>query len=380
MKKKRICIFFAVLVLLCQIHQVDASTLASHASSAILVDSDSGQILYSKNETKKLYPASTTKIMTMILLFEAIENKTLKWNDVLICSQYAASMGGSQVYLEENEKMSVYELLKCIAIASANDACVVIAEAIGGNHEEFVKMMNEKAKELQLVNTHFVNCTGLHDASHYTCAVDLANMGRYLLKIGGQKLLSVTSLYDSYIREDTNKKFWLVNTNKLLKQYEGIDGLKTGYTKEAGYCIVTTCQKNNLRLIGVLMDESEPKVRNSEMIEMLNFGFSKYSSKTLYKKGDIIDEKIVRDMIEQKVYVTTKQDIHYLEYLGDKDKIETKITYNQIKLPINKNKPIGYLKLIKNGVEIGEYALYSQNNIKKMSFIQKIIRVYREMI
>ncbi|MGN1182957.1 MAG: D-alanyl-D-alanine carboxypeptidase family protein, partial [Faecalibacillus sp.] len=254
-----------------------------------------------------------------------------------------------------------------------NDACVVIAEAIGGNHEEFVKMMNEKAKELQLVNTHFVNCTGLHDASHYTCAVDLANMGRYLLKIGGQKLLSVTSLYDSYIREDTNKKFWLVNTNKLLKQYEGIDGLKTGYTKEAGYCIVTTCQKNNLRLIGVLMDESEPKVRNSEMIEMLNFGFSKYSSKTLYKKGDIIDEKIVRDMIEQKVYVTTKQDIHYLEYLGDKDKIETKITYDQIKLPINKNKPIGYLKLIKNGVEIGEYALYSQNNIKKMSFIQKII-------
>jgi len=380
MIKKIISIFIAVFMLFCQIQRVEATTLAKNATSAVLIDSDSGQILYSKDETKKLYPASTTKIMTMILLFEAIENKSLKWDDVLTCSSHAASMGGSQVYLEENETMSVFELFKCIAIASANDACVVVGEAIGGSHENFVDMMNEKAKELKLVNTHFKNCTGLHDSEHYTCALDLASMGQYLIKIGGEKLFSVTSLYDSYIREDSDKKFWLVNTNKLLKQYDGVDGLKTGYTKEAGYCIVTTCQKNNLRLIGVLMDESEPKTRNSEMIEMLNFGFSKYAKKTLYKKNEVIDTQIITDMISQKVDIISKEDIHYLEYKGDQDKIKTKIKYKNLSLPIYKNKAIGELSILKNDIEIGRYSLYSQKNIKKMSFIQKILRVYKDIL
>lgn len=380
MKKKILCLFIVCLMIFCLSKRVEAVSLAKEATGAILIDQDSGQILFSKNETKKLYPASTTKIMTMILLFEAIHNQSLKWNDVLSCSKYAASMGGSQVYLEENEKMTVQELLKCIAIASANDACVVVGEAIGGSHEEFVNMMNKKAKELKLVNTHFVNCTGLHDANHYTCALDLAKMGQYLIKIGGQKLFSVTSLYDSYIREDTQKKFWLVNTNKLLKQYDGVDGLKTGYTKEAGYCLVTTCKKNQLRLIGVLMDENEPKVRNSEMIEMMNFGFLQYSKKILYKKGDVIDQKLVRDMVEHKVNIISKKDIHYLQYNGDQDQIKTKINYKQLTLPIQIDKAIGELVLLKDGVEIARYPLYSQNNIKKMSFIQKIQRVYQDII
>lgn len=380
MKKKMICLIIVSLMFFCSMHHVEAVSLAKEATGAILMDCDSGQILFSKNETKKLYPASTTKIMTMILLFEAIHQKTLKWNDVLTCSQYAASMGGSQVYLEENEKMTVQELLKCIAIASANDACVVVGEAIGGSHEEFVKMMNQKAKELKLVNTHFVNCTGLHDANHYTCALDLAKMAQYLMKIGQQKLLSITSLYDSYIREDTQKKFWLVNTNKLLKQYEGVDGLKTGYTKEAGYCIVTTCQRKQLRFIGVLMNESEPKVRNSEMIEMMNFGFSNYSQKVLYKKDDIIDQITIKNMFDQKVNVITKKDIHYLQYRGDQNKIKTKIKYNELALPINSNEAIGQLSLLREGIEIGRYPLYSQKSIKKMSFIQKIQRVYQDMI
>lgn len=380
MIKKIISIFLVTFMLFCHMYHVEAITLAQNATSAILIDSDSGQVLYSKDETKKLYPASTTKIMTMILLFEAIKDKTLKWDDVLTCSSHAASMGGSQVYLEENETMTVFELLKCIAIASANDACVVVGEAIGGSHEEFVNMMNNKAKELKLVNTHFANCTGLHDSNHYTCALDLANMGKYLIEIGGKKLFSVTSLYDTYIREDSDKKFWLVNTNKLLKQYDGVDGLKTGYTKEAGYCIVTTCQKKDLRLIGVLMDESEPKTRNAEMIEMLNFGFSQYAKKTLYKKNKVIDQRIVTDMMKQKVDIIAKEDIHYLEYRGDQDKIKTQIKYNDLSLPIDKNKAIGELSILKNDIEVGRYALYSQKNIKKMSFIQKVLRVYKDIL
>lgn len=378
--KKIFCLIAAFMMIIFQIYSVEALTMAKNAQSAILIDSDSGQILYSKNETKKLYPASTTKIMTLILMFEAINEGNLKWDDILSCSEHAASMGGSQVYLEENEEMTVFELFKCIAIASANDATVVIAEAIGGSHDHFVEMMNEKAKELKLTNTHFVNCTGLHDSEHYTCALDLAMMGKYLIDIGGKKLFSVTSLYDSYIREDSDKKFWLVNTNKLLKQYDGVDGLKTGYTKEAGYCLVTTCQKENLRLIGVLMDESDPKTRNAEMVEMLNFGFSNYRKKTLFKKDDVIDSQVVKDMIDQEIRIVSKEDIHYLEYKGDQEKIETKISYHDLTLPIDENTAVGEFVILRNDVEIGRYALYSQNTIKKMSFIQKILRVYKDMV
>lgn len=378
--KKIFCLIAAFMMIIFQMYSVEALTMAKNAQSAILIDGDSGQILYSKNETKKLYPASTTKIMTLILMFEAINEGNLKWDDVLSCSEHAASMGGSQVYLEENEEMTVFELFKCIAIASANDATVVIAEAIGGSHDHFVEMMNEKAKELKLTNTHFVNCTGLHDSEHYTCALDLALMGKYLIDIGGKKLFSVTSLYDSYIREDSDKKFWLVNTNKLLKQYDGVDGLKTGYTKEAGYCLVTTCQKENLRLIGVLMDESDPKTRNAEMVEMLNFGFSNYRKKTLFKKDDVIDSQVVKDMIDQEIRIVSKEDIHYLEYKGDQEKIETKISYHNLTLPIDENTAIGEFVILRNNIEIGRYALYSQNTIKKMSFIQKILRVYKDMI
>ena len=186
-----------------------------------------------------------------------------------------------------------------------NDACVVVAENIAGSHEEFVSMMNEKAKALKLKNTHFVNCTGLHDKNHYTCAKDLSTMAAYLLQIGGKKLLAVTSLYDSYVREKTKQKFWLVNTNKLLKQYPGVDGLKTGFTKEAGYCIVTTCKKKDLRLIGVVMNEDKPQTRNEDMKGLLNFGFSKYQQVKLYNKGEIIDTVKVKDMVEQKINVVS---------------------------------------------------------------------------
>ena len=170
-------------------------------------------------------------------MVERSNKGAVKWDGVLTWRAYAASMGGSQIYLEEGEQMSVSDLFKGISIASANDACVMVGERIAGTNDGFVKMMNEKAKELNLTNTHFMNPTGLHDDNHYTCALDLGLMASYLIQIGGDRLFATTSLYDSYIRENSAQKFWLVNTNKLLKSYEGADGLKTGYTKEAGYCI-----------------------------------------------------------------------------------------------------------------------------------------------
>ena len=279
-------ICLCVFVLCLQITPVHGEELklAPNASASLLMEASSRQFLYSNHEKEKLFPASTTKIMTMILLFEAIEKGSLKWDEELTCSAYAASMGGSQIYLEEGEKMSVADLFKAISIASANDACVMIGERIAGTNDNFVKMMNEKAKELKLVNTHFVNPTGLHDDNHYTCALDLGTMAAYLIEMGGERLLQTTSLYDSYIREDTAHKFWLVNTNKLLKSYQGADGLKTGYTKEAGYCIVSTAKRNGLRLIAIVLKESDPKVRNQEVSQLLDYGFSLYENITLFQK------------------------------------------------------------------------------------------------
>ena len=230
-----------------------------------------------------------------------------------------------------------------------NDACVVVAENIAGSHEEFVSMMNEKAKALKLKNTHFVNCTGLHDKNHYTCAKDLSTMAAYLLQIGGKKLLAVTSLYDSYVREKTKQKFWLVNTNKLLKQYPGVDGLKTGFTKEAGYCIVTTCKKKDLRLIGVVMNEDKPQTRNEDMKGLLNFGFSKYQQVKLYQKGN-------------------------------QEKFKKKIVFDSLQLPINQNKSIGKLILYNKDKAVASYPLYSEINVKKMNFLDKLLRVYKSLI
>lgn len=380
MLKKGLCLLIGIMMLFCQINVVHATNLASGAESAILIDANSQQVLYHKNETKRLYPASTTKIMTMILLFVAIKEKRINWNDTLSCSAYAASMGGSQVYLEENEKMSVNELFKCVAIASANDASVLIGEGIAGSHQEFVKMMNEKAKQLKLVNTHFKNCTGLHDVEHYTCAKDLATMGAYLIKIGGKKLFSVTSLYDSYIREKNHQKFWLVNTNKLLKQYQGVDGLKTGYTKEAGYCIVTTCKKDNLRLIGVLMNEDKPQTRNEDMKGLLNYGYSKYQQIKLYSKGEVLDTLKIKDLVDQEVKVITPKDIYYLNDRASKGEVKTKIKYNQIELPVFKNQEIGELVVKKQNKTIASYSLYLEKDVKKMNFLDKLLRVYKSLI
>ena len=226
---------FITLIVVCLLPITNVKALDNdvtpNARAAILIEANSKQVLYDKNSSEKLYPASTTKIMTMILMFEAIRDKKLSFEDKITTSKYAASMGGSQVYLEQGESMSLKDMFKSIAIASANDASVAVAEHIAGSIDKFVTMMNDKAKELNLKNTHFKNATGLHDDDHYTCAHDLALMAAYLIQIGGEDLLNVTSLYDSYIREDTKQSFWLVNTNKLLKLYDGVDGKNRLYQR-----------------------------------------------------------------------------------------------------------------------------------------------------
>lgn len=376
MKKILIILLIFCILPIQKVNAVD-DDITPNAKSAILIEANSKQILYQKNAQEKLYPASTTKIMTMILMFEAINDQKISFDDEITTSKYAASMGGSQVYLEVGEKMSLQDMFKSIAIASANDASVAVGEYIAGSIEKFVTMMNEKAKELNLKNTHFKNATGLHDPDHYTCAYDLAIMAAYLIKIGGEDLLNVTSLYDSYIREDTKQSFWLVNTNKLLKLYDGVDGLKTGYTNEAGYCLVTTAKRDDQRIIGVLMNESAPKTRNEEMCNLLDYGFNNYQQITLFKKDSVIEQHLVDKMDNLSIDVKCKQDIVYTKAKNSNEKATTKITYQKDLLPVKQGDPVGNLEVIVNGKTIANYELYSGNDVSKATFLSKAIKAFK---
>lgn len=376
MKKILIILLIFCILPIQKVNAVD-DDITPNAKSAILIEANSKQILYQKNAQEKLYPASTTKIMTMILMFEAINDQKISFDDEITTSKYAASMGGSQVYLEVGEKMSLQDMFKSIAIASANDASVAVGEYIAGSIEKFVTMMNEKAKELNLKNTHFKNATGLHAPDHYTCAYDLAIMAAYLIKIGGEDLLNVTSLYDSYIREDTKQSFWLVNTNKLLKLYDGVDGLKTGYTKEAGYCLVTTAKRDDQRIIGVLMNESAPKTRNEEMCNLLDYGFNNYQQITLFKKDSVIEQHLVDKMDNLSIDVKCKQDIVYTKAKNSNEKATTKITYQKDLLPVKQGDPVGNLEVIVNGKTIANYELYSGNDVSRATFLSKAIKTFK---
>ena len=209
--------------------------LAPNAKSAIMIEASTGEILFQKNKDEKLPPASMTKMMSMLLIMEEIEKGSLKWDEVITASSNAASMGGSQIFLEAGEKMTVEELLKGISIASGNDATVAMAERISGSEESFVKKMNDKVKELGLKNTHFSNATGLTIDNHYSSSYDMAMIAKELIK--HEKILEFTGTYEEYLRKNTESPFWLVNTNRLVRFYDGVDGLKTGFTKEAGYCL-----------------------------------------------------------------------------------------------------------------------------------------------
>lgn len=379
-KKWFICLCVCLLCLSISPVYATELQLAPNASASLLMEASSRQVLYANNEKTKLFPASTTKIMTMILLFEAIEKGSLKWDEELTCSAYAASMGGSQIYLEEGEKMDVEDLFKAISIASANDACVMVGERIAGTNDNFVKMMNEKAKELKLVNTHFVNPTGLHDDEHYTCALDLGTMAAYLIEIGGERLFQTTSLYDSYIREDTAHQFWLVNTNKLLKSYQGADGLKTGYTKEAGYCIVSTAKRNGLRLIGIVLKESDPKVRNQEVSQLLDYGFSLYENKILFQKNDVIEKIKIDHAKVPEVEVIVKEDVQYIQDKNDTTKVTYQINYTNLVPPLKKGETIGHLLLMRGSVNIGSFDVTVKTDVEALSFGEKVVQQLKEFI
>lgn len=373
---KKILLF--IIMMCITFTKVYAIDLAKNAESSILMEASTGEIIYEKNKDERLAPASMTKMMSLIIIMEEIEKGNLKLNQIITVSENAASMGGSQIYLEKNEKMSVDDLLKGICMASANDAVVALSEVISGTEDEFVKKMNKKAKELGLKNTNFMNATGLDDDEHYSSAYDMALIARELVK--HKKVLEYSSNYEDYLRENTNKKFWLVNTNKLIKTYDGMDGLKTGYTENAGYCLTATAKKNNMRLISVVMKESDSKIRNSETSEILDYGFNLYKVNRLFKKNDVVSKYVDNKSSKVNNDVIVKNDISILNKKSSKKRnITYKVKLDKKKLPIKKNEKIGIIEVKENGKVIYKDNVYSKNLIKKANLLEVLIRNLKDI-
>ncbi|MCM3599709.1 D-alanyl-D-alanine carboxypeptidase [Robertmurraya korlensis] len=342
--------------------------LVDNAKSAVLIERDTGTILYNKNSDEMLPPASMTKIMTMLLIMEAIDLGKIKWDDKIRTSEYAASMGGSQIFLEPGEEMTTEEMLKGIAIGSANDASVAMAERIAGSEEAFVEMMNAKVKELGLKNTVFKNVTGLPEDGHYSTAHDMAVMAKELLKYEG--ITKFTGTYEAYLREQSDKKFWLVNTNRLVRFYPGVDGLKTGFTNEAKYCLTATAEKDGMRVIAVVFGAPTSKERNAQISKMLDYAFAQYQTHPMYERSFSVGEVKVSKGSESKVEALTSEPISLLTKKGEKvDDVKKEITYEKnLKAPIEKGQTIGTLKLVKNGETLVSSPLVANVSVKEANW------------
>ncbi|MFP5113470.1 D-alanyl-D-alanine carboxypeptidase family protein [Bacillaceae bacterium C204] len=341
------------------------SDIVDNVKSAILIERDTGKVLYDKNSNEELPPASMTKIMTMLLIMEAIDQGKLTWNEKIRASEYAASMGGSQIFLEPGEEMTTKEMLRGIAIGSGNDASVAMAERIAGSEEAFVDMMNDKVKELGLKHTFFKNTTGLPVSGHFSTASDMAIMAKELLKY--EDITKFTGMYEAYLRENTDKKFWLVNTNKLVRFYPGVDGLKTGFTAEAKYCLTATAQKNGMRVIAVVFGAPTSKERNAQVTKMLNYAFNQYQTHPMYKRAQTLAKARISKGQVKSIEAVTSEPISLLTKKGEKtENVKQKITINKnLKAPINKGDKIGTIKLIKDGKVFVESPLLARESVKE---------------
>ena len=353
--------------------------LIENATSGLLMEQSTGKIIFEKNKDKQVAVASMTKMVAQTIILENIEKGKIKWTDIVEVSKNAADMGGSQIYLNTGEKMSAKDLFKGISMASANDAVVAMAEYISGSEKEFVKLMNNKVKELGLKNTKFKNSTGLDEDGHYSSAYDMGIIARNLLM--HEEILKFSSVYEDYLREDTENKFWLVNTNKLVRFYNGADGLKTGHTDAAKYCLAATAKKDNMRLIAIVLGEENGKVRNSETMALLDYGFNTKKVTILKKKNQVIKKIKFDKGNKESIKIKPKYDVGILE---DKQASGNKYNYNikinNLKLPMKKGDTVGRITVTKNNKKITSVDLVSDTNVKKLNFLELYIETIKNAI
>ena len=373
---KKVVAFILILVLLIPGVTFAEDDPTPNAGSSILMEVSTKTILYEKNKDSQVAVASLTKMMAQILILEAIESGNLTWDEQVKASSNAAGYGGTQIYLQPGEMMSVRDLMKGITMASANDATVVLAERIAGSEEAFVKMMNEKAQKLGLKNTNFMNPTGLDEDNHYSSAYDMALIAIELLK--HDEILEFSSVYEDYLRTDTPNKFWLVNTNKLVRFYDGADGLKTGFTDNAGYTMAVTAKRNDMRLIAIVLGEAVSKVRNQETTSLLDYGFNLYKVQVIKKQGDVIKTVDLNKATKNKVDVVLDSDI---TVLSDTEKSYTeKITIDEVKLPLKKKQVIGNIEIYDGTNKIGSYPLVVNEAVKKKNIFKLFLDNLKDIV
>lgn len=350
------------------------------SKSAILMDVSSGQILYEKNAHDKLPPASVTKVMTMLLCMEALDAGKIKLNDNVQISDTASSMGGSQIFLEPGETQDVNTLLKGIAVASANDACVAMAEHVAGSVESFVELMNKKAQELGMKDTHFSNTNGLPIADHYTSAHDIALMSRELLKHESiNKYL--TTWMDKVVVGKKQVTVGLANTNKMIKHYQGATGVKTGFTQEAKYCLSASAKRGETHLVAATLGAETSPERFKDASNLLNYGFANYESLKLCSKDDNMSTLTLDKAENNKVNLVAKEDLTVLIKKGGNRDFTKKVKVNENPtIPIKKGTVLGQVEVYQGDKLVGKVDLVNTKDINKASYLQMLQRVIDNMI
>lgn len=378
-----ICYMFSVWLILTSVLCVQAAPDVS-APSYILMETSTGQIICEQEADVRRSPASITKIMTLLLIFDHLDTGRIKLEDEVITSAHAKSMGGSQVFLEEGEVQTLETMIKCIAVASGNDACVAVAEYIAGSEEEFVKLMNQKAEELRMDNTHFVDCCGLSDSDeHYTTARDVAIMSRELVT-KHPEVYDYTKIWMEDITHVTRQgstTFTLSSTNKLLKQYEWTTGLKTGSTSKAKYCLSATASKDGIDLIAVVMAAPDNKVRFQDAMALLNFGYS-VSNIYIDENKEALPSQPVKGGVEDTVNLSFAGEFRYLDTKGSNlSQIEKTITLpEEIMAPVEEGQPIGEAVYKLDGQRIGGVSIVAAKSIDKAGYWDYVKKVLRNFL
>ncbi len=365
---------------------IPAATLAEgelniKAKSAVLMDYNTRKVIYEQNAHKEVPPASITKIMTLLLTMEALESGKISLGDEVRISAHAAGMGGSQLWLEEGEIQTVEDLIKAVAIRSANDASVALAEYIAGSEEVFVQMMNERAKELGMNNTNFANASGLPQENHYTSAYDVAIMSAELLKHEGIHKWLTTYMDEMLVGKNKDKVQSLVNTNRLIKEYQGTTGVKTGSTSEAGHCLSASAKRNNLHLIAVVMGSDTSKIRFDEAMRLLDYGFANYDSVAIGRKGDVIGKIKVHKGKVDYLEAVLERDCYLLLPKGKSGNISKEIVLPDfVEGPVEKGEELGKLIVKVDGEEMDRIKLVSNVSIGKASFKDILIKTIKNFI
>jgi D-alanyl-D-alanine carboxypeptidase (penicillin-binding protein 5/6) len=352
------------------------------AKSAILIDAASGTVLFEQNSHDRLPPASVTKVMTMLLIMEAIDRGQMTLEDEITISEKAASMGGSQMYMEPGEQQKLETLMMGISIASANDACVAAAEYHSGTVDIFVENMNKRAAELGMVDTNFVNTNGLPVANHYSSAYDIALMSKELIK--HTKIQDWFSIWMKNITVGLPGKkqteLGLTNTNRLIRTYPGATGIKTGFTQEAGYCLSASAQKGDLGLIAVIMGCTASKLRFAEASKLLDYGFANYDSVKLAEKGEPMGMVVIEKGAPNLVNAVAPENISVLVKKGEKDSIRGELVFEDtISAPITKGDQLGELVIYKEDNEISRCPVVAEENVEKASLMQIYLRMIKTL-